>query len=591
MTQEENISLMGDFLKKELEASASDHTPLLSVVIPYYNTAKYLPECLSSVYTALSGIPSEMILIDDRSTDGSHDLVEAFINQKRKETEQIIPKENITEQNAAEHNVSEQNAAETSSCQIRLVHLTAPKPSIGPGFAKNLGMNSAGGKYIGFVDSDDLVLPHMFRNMLSSIIYQEADLCICDVSRYKKGKHAFAPLSGAAFSKVHTACTNLRSDPELVYSSIAPDKIYRRELLDRYQLRFDENCFYEDMFFAFRAYCISSKIAVNRSIGYLWRIRDSLDPSITQNTTNDEAFTSFIASMTRIMCYMKENEIDLNIQRTMKQRILRFSLGVYFSQLESLSPERAVKFLSKWRQFITEYQVFCEDISLSLYDRQRYRYLIEENYEAVIRLSVYKEKNYHNVPILNQNREPILKVKDDFFSITDRSAKNEYLLPTPPTSLKKIETTGDILTLEGWLYCPRVNVTDSRDQKLNCFLLNDITGDVLPLDTVFAATPELTVKCGKVFNYDDYTTYQYNYDGCGFRTQFNVQELLAQKEGPYLLMIEYENHLIQGCRVLRGLSQNVLSILNTLTFSSEEKTLRLSTDPRSTLILELLPKK
>ncbi|MBO4391233.1 MAG: glycosyltransferase family 2 protein [Lachnospiraceae bacterium] len=583
MTQEENISLMRDFLEKELEASASDHNPLLSVVIAYYNTEKYLPECLASVYTALSGIPSEMILIDDLSTDGSHDLVEAFIDQKRKEAEQ----------NVTEHNAKEQNATEAGSYPIRFVHLTVSTPSMGPGIAKNLGVNSARGKYIGFVDSDDMILPDMFRNMLSSIIYQEADLCVCDVSRYKNGKHTFAPLSGAAFSGIHTACTSLRDDPELIYSSIAPDKIFRRELLDRYQLRFDENCFYEDMFFVFRAYCVSAKIAVNRSIGYLWRVRDSRDPSITQNIIDEETITSFIASMARIMRYMNENGIDEAVQRTTKQRILRFSLGVYFSQLDSLSPERSVKFLSQWRQFITEYQVFCEDIPLSLYDRQRYQYLIAENYEAVIRLSVYKEKNYHNVPILNQdqNREPILKVKDEFFSITDRSAKNEFLLPTPPTFLKKIESEGDTLTLEGWLYCPRVNITDPQDQKMNCFLLNDITGDILPLDTVFAATPELTAKHSKVFNYDDYTTYQYNYDGCGVQARLNVQELLAQKEGPYLLMIEYENHLIRGYRVLRGLSQNVLGMLKTLTFSSEEKTLHLSTDPRSTLIFELLPKK
>lgn len=545
-----------------MNRNTSQNGPLLSVVIPYYNTALYLPECLNSVYNALRGIPSEMILVDDLSTDDSHKIVDTFFREHR---------ENDTE----------------APSSIRFIHLTSPKASRGPGVAKNTGIEAAGGTYIGFTDSDDIVLPHMFRNMLLSIEHHKADLCVCDVSLYKKGVSALAPLSAAAFSQVRSGYTDLTRNPELIYSSITPDKICKKALLDQNKIRFEEDCFYEDMFTAFRMYCAADRIAVNRNIGYLWRMRESRDPSITQNTEDKQNITEFINSMKLILDYIETNRLSDEIRRTMKQRILRFSLGVYFNSLEDLPAERVQQLFREWKAFISEYRVLEEEIPLSLYDRQRYRFLMNGEYDSLIRLTVYKNKNYGNTPILDQEGEPVVKLNEAFFPEQDRSAKNEFLLPTPPCFLRTLETDGETLSVSGWLYCPRVNVPRPGDQEVNCFLLNDITGETLPLETSPDLSAGLTKKNGKIFNYDDYTTYRYNYDGCGFTAHVRAEDLLNLGQGPYLLMLEYRNQLIRGCRPLRRLSPSVMELMGKTLLSSETCTIRPATDERSTLILEV----
>ena len=96
---------------------------LVSIIIPVYNTEKYLEECLDSVcsqtYKNL-----EIILINDGSTDNSEEICQKF-----KDMDQRI--------------------------QIYTCF------NSGPAFARNLGLSKAHGEYIMFVDSDDWILPEL----------------------------------------------------------------------------------------------------------------------------------------------------------------------------------------------------------------------------------------------------------------------------------------------------------------------------------------------------------------------------------------------------------------------------------------------
>ena len=101
--------------------------PLISVIVPVYNIMDYLPRCVQSLrrqtYRNL-----EILLVDDGSTDGTGQLCEQLAAQDGR---------------------------------IRVLH----KENGGTSSARNLGIENARGKFLGFVDSDDYVEPDMYMRL------------------------------------------------------------------------------------------------------------------------------------------------------------------------------------------------------------------------------------------------------------------------------------------------------------------------------------------------------------------------------------------------------------------------------------------
>lgn len=112
--------------------------PLISIIIPVFNTREYLSACLSSV-TSQSFSKLEIICIDDGSTDGSSDIL-----RRHKEQDNRIKL--ITQMN------------------------------LGASAAKNQGLAMASGDYFSIVDSDDVLLPEALSIMYEAIRIDEADI-------------------------------------------------------------------------------------------------------------------------------------------------------------------------------------------------------------------------------------------------------------------------------------------------------------------------------------------------------------------------------------------------------------------------------
>ena len=100
----------------------------VSVVVPVYNTSKYLRRCLDSlVNQTLKDI--EIIIINDKSTDNSKDIIKEY---------------------------------ESKYNNIKVIH---NKTNKGIGYNRNLGIEIASGKYIAFVDSDDYIDLNLYKKM------------------------------------------------------------------------------------------------------------------------------------------------------------------------------------------------------------------------------------------------------------------------------------------------------------------------------------------------------------------------------------------------------------------------------------------
>lgn len=121
---------------------------LLSIIIPVYNTKKYLPRCLDSVL-AQQVSDMEVICVDDGATDGSGDLLDQYAS---------------------------------ADSRIRVIH----KENGGLVQARKTGIQLAKGKYTGYVDSDDWIEPEMYRALCSAAEQYQVDL-VCSGHIWEKG--------------------------------------------------------------------------------------------------------------------------------------------------------------------------------------------------------------------------------------------------------------------------------------------------------------------------------------------------------------------------------------------------------------------
>ncbi len=103
---------------------------MISIVIPVYNTAQYLPACIDSIIQQ-SYKDFEMILVDDGSTDDSPELCDQY---------------------AAQYPF------------VTALHYE----NHGPSFARNKGTEAAKGDYILYIDSDDLIVPGHLQSMIDT---------------------------------------------------------------------------------------------------------------------------------------------------------------------------------------------------------------------------------------------------------------------------------------------------------------------------------------------------------------------------------------------------------------------------------------
>jgi glycosyltransferase involved in cell wall biosynthesis len=114
--------------------------PLISVIIPCFNYGAYLQQCLQSVLTSAQDIPKEIIVIDDGSTDNTPEIARQF-------------QEHVTY-------IHQENA--------------------GLSAARNTGMRHATGKYLLFLDADDLLAPNTIPVQTSILETQpDVDIAIC----------------------------------------------------------------------------------------------------------------------------------------------------------------------------------------------------------------------------------------------------------------------------------------------------------------------------------------------------------------------------------------------------------------------------
>ncbi|MET8935349.1 glycosyltransferase [Streptomyces sp. NPDC004611] len=203
----------------------------VSVIVPVYNTGKYVDECAPSLLgQSLPADEYEVIYVDDGSTDDTLSRLEKI---------------------AAGH------------LNVR-VHTQAN--SGWPGAPRNLGIRVARGEYVQFVDHDDLLGPQALERLYAHAVRHDADVVVGKMSSTMVRPRRL-------FRHTVDACT---IEHDELMQSLSPHKMFRRAFLAEHGLRFPEGPWIlEDLLFVSAAYLKADRISVLADYPcYYWMKRD-----------------------------------------------------------------------------------------------------------------------------------------------------------------------------------------------------------------------------------------------------------------------------------------------------------------------------
>lgn len=175
----------------------------VSVIVPVYNSEKYLDKCINSLLKqSLKEI--ELIFVNDGSNDNSSAII-----KKYRETDKRIVL------------VEKQNGGQAS--------------------ARNLGLTYARGEYVAFVDSDDYVDKDMYKILYQKAVNGNFDILICNYYIEQDGN-----LIESRNKTINSE--EIISNSQYMMSSPSPcDKLFKKQFLINSNFKFIEGIIYEDL--------------------------------------------------------------------------------------------------------------------------------------------------------------------------------------------------------------------------------------------------------------------------------------------------------------------------------------------------------
>lgn len=218
-------------------------TPKISVIVPVYNTEKYLRRCVDSIL-AQTFTDFELLLIDDGSTDSSGAICDEYAQK---------------------------------DSRVRVFH----KENGGVSSARNLGLNKAKGEYIAFVDGDDWISSDMYESLLNKIKNEEADIVYCDFFFV----YANDTLEYRNLNQSDDRISFIKKYMTTGWTSMC-NMLINRNLFFKWDLEFIENiCVCEDFNLSVKLYFYAERIAkVDKCLYYYNRINEN---STLHNYTKD----------------------------------------------------------------------------------------------------------------------------------------------------------------------------------------------------------------------------------------------------------------------------------------------------------------
>lgn len=279
--------------------------PKISIIVPVYNTEKYIEKCLDSlVNQTLNDI--EIIVVNDGSTDNSEKLIKKY-EKKYKEKIKYFVKEN----------------GGLSDC-------------------RNYGMKYAIGEFIGFVDSDDYVEKTMYEKLYNKAVETKAEFVECNVTWVYKEKEKIDTIGEIKEKK----------DYFINGRVMACNKIIKRQVIQENKIEFPVGLRYEDVEFYYKLVPNINKMSlIEENMYYYIQRQNSL--SNAQNEKTKDIFKI----LENILKYYRENNIYETYKDELEYLFIRFLFGSSFLRIVKIKNKKIKKDAIKetWNKINVEF--------------------------------------------------------------------------------------------------------------------------------------------------------------------------------------------------------------------------------------------
>lgn len=330
--------------------------PKISIIVPVYNTANYLEECLDSLINqSLDEI--EIICIDDKSEDDSPKILEKYASSDKR---------------------------------IKLLY---NKENTGQALARNIALKSVKGEYVSFMDSDDKIDLNAYEKVLNFSEENNLDMVLFNVVRFdRKGIIGGSELHEKSIQKLNSN-TNILENNEFVYDTSPCNKLIKTSLIEENNIEFVDRL-YEDLLFSMELFTSTDSVGVLPDVKYYWRRRrDKSNKSTTQNRTNKKNIADRIFIINQIEELFKSNEKYNSLLDSYHFKLLEIDYRLFIDQIDIGDEEYKEFILNNIKPIIETYpkELFSH---LSMINKIKYEFLIEDKIDELIYIRE-KERNYN----------------------------------------------------------------------------------------------------------------------------------------------------------------------------------------------------
>ncbi len=286
--------------------------PKISVIIPMYNAEKFIRQCLISVLSSKFK-DYEVLVVDDCSTDNSVAEVEKI----------------------------------QSHFGGRLKLLSTEKNSGGAGIPRNVGIKNAAGKYVTFIDNDDMILPTALENFFdvaefynADVVYAEKHFILNDGEKLA-GENLKVRFFGSLENLVEAPTLESNDLRERISHSISEQffylpwsKLYRRDFLLENKIDFPQMRFSEDLTFNFKCLCLAKNYV---RIPHITNIRRELKNSTGKMIIDSQdGVRLWLKILLANVAILNEFMRGIDLKSEICRDVFKFCIEIHFDMIKNL---------------------------------------------------------------------------------------------------------------------------------------------------------------------------------------------------------------------------------------------------------------
>ncbi|MBQ4403664.1 MAG: glycosyltransferase family 2 protein, partial [Selenomonadaceae bacterium] len=230
----------------------------------------------------------------------------------------------------------------------RLKIFTTEKNSGGAGVPRNIGIKNSSGKYVTFIDNDDVILPDALENFFAVAEFYNADVVYAEKYFQVEGD---AKISGKNLKVVHNMKTaelvdvptlepfdineRIRRDMANKFLTLPWGKFYRRDFLLANEIFFPQMKCAEDVTFCFKCLCLAKNYVRIPHMTNIHRYRQGSAGLHVFNTPAEGVYY-WLDVLTKNISELDDFTSTLDLEPNFRQNVLAFYIRLHFTMIKEL---------------------------------------------------------------------------------------------------------------------------------------------------------------------------------------------------------------------------------------------------------------